>query len=209
MRKKLVLFARRCAKADLSMRMAYAAALKCQQLLLEPDGELGWFFDRMQLARRAGSFLFIHAGFDDRIAALIAKQGLGRLNRLYRYQIHHDLFEFYYGPVANTLRTKYRKVDKPLTRQGVATIHRAGIQAVVHGHRNLTCGQRIMLRRGMPHFESDITMDRNSRRKEGLDGYGAGVTIVRPEGAVLGISTDLPYARVFMPEYLRRASGAG
>ncbi len=39
-----------------------------------------------------------------------------------------------------------------------------------------------------------------SRKKEGLDGYGAGVTIVRPEGLVLGISTDFPYAKVFRPE---------
>ena len=52
----------------------------------------------------------------------------------------------------------------------------------------------------MIHIESDITMDRNSRSKEGLDGYGVGVTIVRPEGQVIGISTDYPYAKVFEPE---------
>ncbi len=208
MRKKGVLFAKHCARADLSMRKAYAAALKCRELLLEPDGEFGWFFGRMKLARREGSFLFIHAGFDDRVAALIAKQGLGKLNRLYKQQIHNDLFEFYYGPVANTLRTKYRKVDMPLTRKGVKKMRRIGIHAVVHGHRNLVGGQRIVLRQGMPHIESDITMDRSSRIKEGLDGYGIGVTIVRPEGAVLGISTDFPYVKVFRPDdLLKRESG--
>ncbi len=204
LRKKLVRFAARCAEAGLSMRMAYAAAFKCRELFLEPGGEFGWYFDSLRLARREGSFLFIHAGFDDRIAARIAEKGLVDLNRLYRHQIHHDLFGFYYGPVANTLRTKYRKVDLPLTRRGVETMRRCGIEAVVHGHRNLTAGQRIMLRRGMPHIESDITMDRNSRHKEGLDGYGAGVTIVRPEGALLGISTDFPYAKVLRPEDLLR-----
>ncbi len=199
MRKKLDLFAEQCAEAKLSMRMAYATALKCRELFLDPRGEFGWFFERMQLARREGSFLLIHAGFDDRIAALMAERGLSYLNALYRYQTHHDPFEFYYGPVANTLRTKYRKVNMPLTRHGVAKMHRLGIHAVVHGHRNLSEGQRIMPRHGMLHIESDITMDRNSRRKEGLDGYGVGVTIIRPEGTVLGISTDAPHAKVFRP----------
>jgi hypothetical protein len=69
----------------------------------------------------------------------------------------------------------------------------------VHGHRNITNGQRIMLRRGMIHIESDITMDRNSRRKEGLEGYGAGVTIVDRK-RIIGISTDYPHAKIFEPE---------
>jgi hypothetical protein len=103
------------------------------------------------------------------------------------------------------MRTKYRDVDMPLTRNGVMRAYRQGVHAVVHGHRNRTRGQRIMLRQGMIHIESDITMDRNSRKKEGLDGYGVGVTIVRPEGQIIGISTDYPYAKVFEPEnYLRQ-----
>lgn len=207
MRKKLDLFAARCAEAKLSMRMAYATALKCRELFIQPQGEYCWFFERMQLARREGSFLFIHAGFDDRIAALLAERGLSYVNALYRYQIHHDPFEFYYGPVANTLRTKYRKVNMPLTRHGVAKMHRLGIYAVVHGHRNLNSGQRIMPRHGMLHIESDISMDRNTRAKEGLDGYGVGVTIIRPEGAVLGISTDYPHAKVFSPQDIIKRNG--
>jgi hypothetical protein len=43
-------------------------------------------------------------------------------------------------------------------------------------------------------------MDRNSRKKEGLDNYGVGVTIIQPEGQVIGISTDYPYAKVFEPD---------
>jgi hypothetical protein len=43
-------------------------------------------------------------------------------------------------------------------------------------------------------------MDRITRKREGLKGHGAGVTIFRPEGVVVGISTDYPYIKVFQPE---------
>ena len=109
-------------------------------------------------------------------------------------------FEFYYGPLANATRTKYREIDMPLSHRGVGRMHRLGIHAVVHGHRNRSAGQRIMVRRGMLHFECDVTMDRNLRRREGLDGPGAGVTIFRPEGRVVAISADHPLAKVFEPD---------
>ena len=199
MEKKLHLFEQACADAGLSMRMVYATARKCREIFFEPKGEFYWFYRKMELARREGSFLFIHAGFDDRIATILEDHGLKHLNRLYRDQIYNDPFEFYYGPLANTMRTKYRKSDMPLSRHGVEKVHRLGIHAVVHGHRNRTTGQGIVLRHGMLHIESDITMDRNSRRKEGLEGYGVGVTIIRPEGEILGVSTDFPHAKRFDP----------
>jgi hypothetical protein len=199
MREKVQIFETSCAEAGLSLRDVYATAGKCAELFLQPRGEFAWFFRDMQLAYRAGSFLFIHAGLDDRISRLIERKGVAHLNRLYRKQIRRDLFDFYYGPLANSMRTKYRAVDMPLTREGVLRVFSRGIRTVIHGHRNLTQGQRIMLREGMIHIESDITMDRNTRRKEGLEGYGAGVTIVRPEGRVIGISTDYPYAKIFAP----------
>ncbi|MET0103152.1 MAG: metallophosphoesterase [Sedimenticola sp.] len=202
MRKKLKSFEVACRDADLSMRDVYATALKCRELFLEPGGEFAWFFRDMQLLCLEGSFLFIHAGLDDRITNLIKEEGIGYLNNLFRKQIKHDLFEFYYGPLANTMRTKYREVDMPLTHHGIERAYRQGVHAIVHGHRNRTNGQRIMLRQGMIHIESDITMDRNTRKKEGMDGYGVGVTIVRPEGQVIGISTDYAYAKVFEPETL-------
>lgn len=199
MRKKVDGFEDACNDAGLTMRDVYATAVKCRELFLKPKGEFAWFFRDMQLLYREGSFLFIHAGFDDRIINTIEEESFSYLNRLFRKQIKHDLFEFYYGPLANTMRTKYREVDMPLTHHGVERAYRQGVHAVVHGHRNRTHGQRIMLRQGMIHIESDITMDRNSRKKEGLDSYGAGVTIIRPEGSVIGISTDYPYAKVFEP----------
>ena len=200
MRKKVDGFEDACSEAGLSMRDVYATAMKCRELFLKPKGEFAWFFRDMQLLHREGSFLFIHAGFDDRIINTVEEKSFAHLNRLFRKQSKHDLFEFYYGPLANTMRTKYREVDMPLTHHGVERAYRQGVHAIVHGHRNRTDGQRIMLRQGMIHIESDMTMDRNSRKKEGLDGYGVGVTIVRPEGQVIGISTDYPYAKVFEPE---------
>jgi len=200
LRKKIVDFDKACSDAGLSLRDVYATACKCRELFLEPEGEFAWFFRDMQLLYREGSFLFIHAGLDDRITSLIEEESIGYLNRLFRWQIKHDLFEFYYGPLANTMRTKYREVDMPLTHRGVKRAHRQGVHAIVHGHRNNTNGQRIILRQGMVHIESNITMDRNTRKKQGLDGYGVGVTIIRPEGRIIGISTDYAYAKVFEPE---------
>ena len=201
-RKKMDVFENACNEAGMSMRDVYAAALKIRDLFLEPGGKYYWFFHDMQLLYRSGSILFIHAGLDDRIASTIETEGFAYLNRLYHKQLKHDMFEFYYGPLANTMRTKYRSIHMPLTTRGVERVYRQGVHAVVHGHRNVTHGQRIMLRQGLIHIESDITMDRNSRKKEGLDGYGVGVTIVRPQGQIVGISTDHPYAKVFEPEKL-------
>jgi len=200
MRKKVDSFEDACKDDGLSLRDVYATAVKCRELFLKPRGEFAWFFRNMQLLYRAGSFLFVHAGLDDRITRLSEEQSFAYLNSLFRRQIKHDLFEFYYGPLANTMRTKYREVDMPLTRHGVERAYRQGVHAIVHGHRNRTSGQRIMLRQGMIHIESDTTMDRNSRHKEGLKNYGAGVTIICPEGRVIGISTDYPFAKVFEPE---------
>lgn len=199
LKRKAERFESHCDEAGLSLPMVYAAAMKCRELFLEPKGEFYWFYNRMKLAKRIGSFLFVHAGLDDRIATLLGEKGVAYLNKLYRHQVHNNLFEFYYGPLANVMRTKYRDIDMPLTGYGIERIYEKGIQVIVHGHRNNTDGQRLMLRKGMLHIESDTTMDRNSRKKEGLDGYGVGVTIIRPQGQVIGISADYPYAKVFDP----------
>ena len=72
-------------------------------------------------------------------------------------------------------------------------------QVIVHGHRNLLQGQRIMLRKGIINFECDTTMDRGSRKKESLPGTGASVTIFKREGIVVGVSSDYPKIKVFDP----------
>jgi hypothetical protein len=48
----------------------------------------------------------------------------------------------------------------------------------------------------------DTTIDSGSRVQEGLKGAGAGVTIIRPEKLILGISSDHEYIKVFEPSAL-------
>lgn len=194
---KIQHFEEDCDAAGLTLRHAYAAALKWQSLFLRPEGEFYWFFRMMQLACQEGSFLFVHAGLDDRIAEAIDKRGIQYLNRRFRQQLQGEAFDLYYGPLANCFRTKYREVDLPFTRQGTASAHHAGIQVVAHGHRNVLHGQRIVRRQGMINFECDTTMDSNSRLKEGLKGPGAGVTIIHPDGMVMGLSTDYQKIKLY------------
>ena len=200
LRTKMKLFEADCEKAGLSIRMVYAAARKWQQLFLHPKGEYAWFYKSMKLGSREGSFIFVHAGVDDRMAKLISEKSMKHINRKFRKQMYRDPFDFYYGPMANIIRTKYRSIDRPLTRHGVRLLRKkSAVHAIVHGHRNLLHGQRVMLRKGIVNFECDTTLDRNSRKKEGLKGPGAAVTIFRPEGLVMGVSSDYPYIKVFEP----------
>lgn len=203
MRRKYEQFEKACLEAGFTMRDVYAIGLKCRQLFLEPEGEYAWFFKKMQLAYRRGSFLFLHAGLDDAISQAIKHDGVAKLNKQFRKQIKHDLFLFYYGSLANTMRTKYRDSDLPLTADGVKQINRLGIHALVQGHINRRHGQRMVLKQGLLHIESDVTLDRNSRHKEGLKGYGIGATIIHPGGRVIGVSADYNHAKVFHPNFYK------
>ncbi|MES9943088.1 MAG: metallophosphoesterase family protein [Candidatus Thiodiazotropha sp. 6PLUC2] len=212
LKEKIESFESDCEKAGLSLRQVYAAVLKWQALFLKSSGEFSWFFRDMKLACRHGSFLFVHAGIDDRMAKLINRKGVKYLNNQFKEDIDDEIFEFYYGPLANVIRTKYRDVDMPLTRKGVKLMHEIGIYAIVHGHANRYHGQRIMLRKGLLNFECDATLDRHSRKKEGLKGEGAAVTIFHPDRLVLGISTDYPQIKVFDPKSImikRKAHAPG
>ena len=71
--------------------------------------------------------------------------------------------------------------------------------AAADGSRNRRTGQRLMLRQGLLHFECDTTLDKNSRKREGLKGHGAGVTIIRPKGQILGVCSDYHSTKVFTP----------
>ena len=204
MRKKLETFESSCKRAGLSLRRVYAAAQQWRRLFLHPKGEFYWFYREMKAVQRERSFLFIHAGLDDQGADMITGEGIKHLNRRFHKLLQQDLFEFYYGPVANLIRTKYRESDRPLTQRGVRRLHRDGVHAIVHGHVHRHHGQRIMLRKGMLNFECDATIDRGTRSKEGLQGPGAAVTIFRPDRTVLGISTDYPYIKVLEPDAFSR-----
>ncbi|MBE0470962.1 MAG: hypothetical protein IBX55_15825 [Methyloprofundus sp.] len=200
LREKINEFEQDLDKAGLDLRIAYAAAIKWQELFLDKEGEFHWYFKKMRLALHKGSFLYVHAGLDDHIAHMICDKGVKYLNQQFKKHLHDEIFDFYYGPLANTIRTKYRDIDMPMTKQGNKMLRERGIYAIVHGHKNLRYGQRIMLRKGMVNFECDASVDRHTRKKEHigtLQGHGAAVTIFQPQGRVLGISTDYPYIKLF------------
>lgn len=185
-----------CDEMEMSLGMVYAAFQRAKELFL-PGGEFAWFFEQMRLCRRFGSLLFVHAGVDDVIAAKIRENGIHELNEEFRRLLDDDLFGLYHGSFGNTFRTKYRPSDRPFTAAGLKAMHAAGIYAIVHGHRNILRGQRMVLRRGMLNFECDVSVDLNTRAIEGQRGPGGGVTVIRPDGSVLGISTDHPYVKHF------------
>ncbi|MBK8260395.1 MAG: metallophosphoesterase [Nannocystis sp.] len=187
----------KCDELDMSLGMVYAAFEAARWLFLDPAGEFFWFFERMKLCRKYGSLLFIHAGVDDVIARLIRERGIHHLNDEFRRLLGDDLFGLYHGPFGNTFRTKYRPADRPFTEAGLKDMHDAGILAIVHGHRNILRGQRMVLRGGILNFECDVSVDCNTRALEGAPGPGGGATLIRPDGAMLGISTDHSFIKHF------------
>jgi len=198
-KKKVERFEQQCESSGLSMRQVYAATLQWQKMFLRSGGEFYWFYKRMRLFYRQGSFLFIHAGLDDKVAKMIKHKGVKHVNRQFRKQLQGNDLSFYHGPIANSIRTKYRAADHHLTHKGARFAHDSGIHVIIHGHRNVHHGQRIVLRKNLVNFQCDTTMDSGSRVREGLKGAGAGVTIIHPEKLVLGISSDHEYIKVFEP----------
>lgn len=192
-------FEAQCENVGLTTRRAYAAALQWQRLFLRDKGEFSWFFRHMRLAMQRGSFLFVHAGLDNNIAHLINQKGIKQVNREFNRQLQGNPMRFYYGPLVNAIRTKYRPGDRQLTKAGAQQVHDNEIHVIVHGHKAMRNGQRISVRKTIVNFECDVTLDRHSRSRDGLKGPGAGVTIIRPDKKIIGISTDHPYVKVFDP----------
>lgn len=198
-RKKRERFEKLCAAQGLTLRHVYAVAKTWQELFLKPNGEFAWFYKRMRLSYRAGSILFVHAGLDNVIAKRLRGGGVKALNAEFRDALKGKPFDFYYGSLCNTIRTKYRSVDLPFSEKGARHVRQAGISAVIHGHRNLHHGQRLAGRRSLLSFECDASLDSQTRVKERVRGRGAAVTIVEPQGKILGVSSDYPYVKVFEP----------
>lgn len=190
-------FKRYAKDAQLSFRDIYAAIHLWKDAFLLPEGEFFWFFKQQQLAYQVGSFLFLHAGCDDEMANFLAQHSCKQLNQVYQTALDGDPLHLYFGALGNMIRTKYRSLDPALTPSGAQALDQAGITALVHGHRNLHHGQRISLRSNALHFECDTTMNCHSRAAESLSGQGAGVTVIHPEGYVLGISSDYPACKHF------------
>ena len=183
----------------MSIRQVYAAAREAHRLFIDPKGKYAWFLQSLDLMWRQGSFLFVHAGLDDSTATLLCKKGINHVNAQFKKEFTQDPFTCYSGSLGNSMRTKYRPVDYPLSERGVRALHNKGVFAIVHGHRSNRAGQRLALRSGLLHVEGDVTLDRNTRRTEGFDGPGAGIIEISPEGLLIGKSADHKRCKVFSP----------
>ncbi len=196
-REKMVELPDRCERMGLSLGQVYAAAERAVQLFWAPDGEFRWYFDRMRLAERWGSFLLVHAGVGDGTAAVLARSGIAGVNAWFDRLMREDMFELYFGELGNMFRTKYRDIDWRFSQTGVEHMYMAGIYGIVHGHQNILRGQRVLMREGLLNFECDASVDCNTRKLEGLRGLGGAVVVFRPDGVALGISADYPHVKVF------------
>ncbi|MEM7363302.1 MAG: hypothetical protein AAF525_04725 [Pseudomonadota bacterium] len=183
----------------LSLAQAYQSVMKFHDLFISPSGRYAWLFQEMKLAHIEGSYLYIHAGVDDTIARFLREEGVDRLNRQFSAALTENPFAMYHGVLGNCFRTKYRDYDFEFSERGSQCMHRAGLFAIVHGHRNICHGQRLTLRHDMLNFECDASVDMNTRRLEGLEGPGAAVVTFEPDGSVCARSTDHPRLRRFRP----------
>ena len=196
-RRKVDQFEQKCGEEGLDLRLVYAAAVQFQKEFLSPKGRYQWFFDKLKIAMREGSFLFLHAGVDDRFCYQLQSSGVNQINKRFRREMNQgDPFELYYGSLFNAIRTKYRGKDLPFTDDGAQKLRSLGVHAVVRGHVSRSIGQCISVHNSIVHIDCDITLDRNSRQKEGLSGVGAGCTLFLPESRVVGISTDWHSAKL-------------
>lgn len=201
---KCLEFEERLQSFGLTLPLVYSAIQEFKRLFIHPKGQYHWFFNTMDLVYRDGSYLFAHAGIDDGVAKMLLEHGPDEINRSFHRTLKEDPFTLYHGRLGNVFRTKYRSFDYPLTSEGTGALKDAGVHAIVHGHRNILHGHRLVIREGMLNFECDVSVDRNTRKVEGLEGEGAGVVIFRPEGQVLGISTDYPFIKCFTPRLITR-----
>jgi hypothetical protein len=196
-REKMVELPHKCERLGMTLGDIHRAATRALELFLDPEGDFHWFFERMDVARRWGSFLLVHAGVDDTTAKILAEENVSGVNTWFQRLLADDPFELYHGPVGNMFRTKYRDFDHTFTDAGVEHMYEAGLYGIIHGHQNILRGQRVLMREGLLNFECDCSVDCNTRRIEGLEGLGGAVTVFRPDGVALGISADYPHVKVF------------
>lgn len=177
--------------------MLYATVEKARDLFLYEKGEYAWFFRDMKIAIREGSFLFVHAGLDDFSTDWIGQVGVKGLNEKFKILMRNDPFELYNGHIGNIFRTKYRDTEFPFSSPSVKKLNHLGINAIIHGHRNVIKGHRITIKKGILNFECDTSLDRVTRKVENLDGVGAGWFTLKPNGTITAFSTDYPKIKKF------------
>lgn len=187
-------------RSGFSHGLLYATFQKAQELFLNKNGEYYWFFKEMKVAHQEGSFLFVHAGLDDFSTDWIGQVGVEGLNKKFSSLMKTNPFELYNGHIGNIFRTKYRDTEFPFSFPSVKKLHKMGINAIIHGHRNVTNGHRITLKKGMLNIECDTSLDRATRKQEQLQGYGASWLTLNPKAFVTAYSTDYPAVKTFIPK---------
>lgn len=192
-------------RSGFSHGLLYATFLKAQELFLEKSGEYYWFFKEMQVAHQEGSFLFVHAGLDDFSTDWIGQVGVQGLNKKFNSLMKTNPFELYNGHIGNIFRTKYRDTEYPFSFPSVKKLNKMGINAIIHGHRNVTNGHRITIKKGILNFECDTSLDRATRKQEQLKGIGASWLTINPKGFITAYSTDYPAVKTFTPKKLGAA----
>lgn len=167
------------------------AVEKTKQLFIEPNGEFYWFFQNLELMQRHGSYLFCHAGVDDRIIHRMQDEGFERLNQEFNQKLQQGkIFEIYYSELGNMVRTKYRDKDNPLSELGVQALKNQGIHALVNGHRAHINGQQLVFRNKLLHIECDAELNANCRAKSQLAPGASAVTIFNTCGTVSALSSN-------------------
>ncbi|MDG6777254.1 metallophosphoesterase [Thiomicrorhabdus sp. zzn3] len=201
-RKKQPDFLQACSDYGLNLTQVYQAAQKAKSLFIDPQGEFAWFFRELNLLHRSGSYLFSHAGLDDRVALQLQNRTDKELNDRFKQQMREgQIFQMYYSEMGNVFRTKYRPKDWPLTETGSQALRKIGILALVNGHRSHLNGQQLFVRQGLLNFECDTQLNANCRRKSNMKTPGEAVTIFSTNGTVSALCSELPYARQFHPVF--------
>lgn len=192
-------FELRLAAVDLDLVQLQLCLNKFYALFFASSGRYRWFFDKMKLAHREQSYLFVHAGVDDAFCQRLEQDDLESINHEFKAALLDDSFALYYGVLGNVFRTKYRVVDFSLSDIGAGCLDKIGVYAIVHGHRNLLRGQNLVLRQGILNFECDASIDVNTRRREGLVGRGAAAVVFTADGNVNAYSADYGFIKRFSP----------
>ncbi|BBP44157.1 metallophosphoesterase [Thiosulfativibrio zosterae] len=198
-------FLNACQEKGLNLQQVYWAVHKARELFISAQGDFSWFFQELALLHREGSYLFCHAGLDDRITHWIKTRSIEQVNTHFKTQLQQgDLFNIYYNEFGNVFRTKYRTTDKPLTHKGAATLKSMGIYAIVNGHRSHENGQQLYGRNGLLNFECDTQLNANCRQKSQMTTPGFSATLFYSNGVVSAICSELPHIKMFDPRYLHQ-----
>lgn len=177
---------------------AASAAMGLRAACLE--GEFAWYFGSLSLLAQSGSTLFVHAGINDEVATWLAAEGLDRVNERFREGMSSAPLSTYHGALGSCVRTRYRISDARLGDDGLSRLESHGVRVLVHGHAAASdgahqTGPRLGEHGRLLDVGCDVAINGYRRARQGRDATGAAAVLVRPDGLLCGLSTDLETAR--------------